>query len=171
MNTMSERQGRGYWPPPAPDRRMTTEEVLRSFPSYRGAEEVVAALREGGISPDKVRVVARDLVLVEPTSGSRTFERIVVDGAWSGAVVGALIGLFFGMFGWFAAIQPLVVLVFWGAIFGIALGALVAGVAAGAGSDESEPGPSGSLDAGCYDVMVDQDAAPEARRVYLGTDS
>ena len=127
----------------APAKRRTAAKrrrVIGSFGSYADAKRIIDRLSDSRFGGDRSAIIARDLAFVE--RGGRV--RGAFDWAARGTAVGALIGLVLGAF-------------VYGAIAGAIAGA-VAGVVVRALRRSSEL----RMEAGAYDVLVDEHLADDA---------
>ena len=140
-------------------------EVVASFTAYADAVRAVDTLADRGFPVEHVRIVAHDLRFVEQVTGRETTGRAIARAALSGLVFGALFGLLFGLLAWRDPVVSGLILALYGAILGAVVGAIVGAVghrSSGGGRDFSSVA---AMQAGGYDVMVDQPHADEARRV------
>lgn len=128
--------------------------TVASFPRYLDAESTVDYLLDHEVPGDRVAIVASDLRFVEEVTGRVGYAAAAANGAVGGAAIGALFGFVAGVLNW---IEPLVAgltLVLYGLVLGAVLGAGVSAVLHRlAGRDFASVG---RLEAGGYDVMVDE---------------
>lgn len=136
---------------------------LGSHDTYADAERAVDRLSDAGFPVEKVDIVGRDLRVVEHVTGRLTTARAAglgaAGGAWWGVFVGLLLGVFATSF-----LAPVLVGLVLGALFGAGTGAL--GHAALRGRRDFSS--IRSLDAGRYELVVDEEAADEAERLSRG---
>ncbi|MDT5034677.1 MAG: hypothetical protein QOC94_4848 [Actinoplanes sp.] len=129
------------------------------YPDYAQAQRAVDYLSDNKFPVEKTSIVGTDLRLVENVLGRLTTVRAAGAGAASGAWFGLFVGLLLGIFGssnWFSVIFVcLIIGAIWGAIFGA-----IAQAATGGRRDFTS---RSSLQASQYGVMVEADAADEAR--------
>jgi hypothetical protein len=132
---------------------------VASYPDYAQAQKAVDYLSDNKFPVQKTSIVGTDLRLVENVLGRLTTLRAAGAGAASGAWFGLFIGLLLGIFSnsnWFAVIFVcLIIGAIWGAIFGA-----IAQAATGGRRDFTS---RSSLQASQYGVIVEADAAEEAR--------
>lgn len=143
----------------------TAKERVATYHDYAGAQRAVDALSDQGFPVQKVQVVARDLRLVEYVTGRRTTWTAALEGAASGAAIGALIGFVLGLF---SLVDPLVagwILGLWGLVAGGVLGAVLGAVGHWLTGGRRDFDSRSAFEAGSYDLLVDADAADEARRL------
>ncbi len=140
--------------PRAAPRTSGPRRTVASFHRYPDAESTVDYLLDNEIPGDRVAIVASDLRLVEEVTGRVGYAAAAAHGAAGGAAIGTLFGFVAGVLNW---IEPLVTGFTLG-LYGFVLGAIL-GAAVGAvlhrltGRDFASVG---RLDAGRYDVMVDE---------------
>ena len=142
--------------------------AIASSVDYEAAERTVDALADGEFPVEHVAIVGHGLRSREQVVGRSTAGRSAGTGAIQGSFVGGWFGLIFGLFdaidtriGWLA-------LIFWGVLYGAAIGALV-GLAVHSLRDRGREFVSQSrLEAERYEVVVDDGYQDEAARV-LGT--
>jgi hypothetical protein len=142
--------------------------AIASSADYGAAERTVDALADGEFPVEHVAIVGHGLRSHEQVIGRSTWGRAAGTGAIQGSFVGGWFGLIFGLFdaidtriGWLA-------LLFWGVVYGAAIGALV-GLAVHSLRDRGRDFVSQSgLEAERYEVVVDDGYQDEAARV-LGT--
>lgn len=128
--------------------------AVASFHRYPDAESTVDYLLDNDVPGDRVAIVASDLRFVEEVTGRTGYASAAADGAVGGAAIGALFGLVAGLLNW---IEPLVAGLTLG-LYGLVLGAIL-GAAVGAVRhrlNRRDFASVGRLDAGRYDLMVDE---------------
>lgn len=137
--------------------------TVASFHRYADAESAVDYLLDHDVPGERVAIVASDLRFVEEVTGRVGYAGAAANGAVGGAAIGTLFGFVAGLLNW---IEPLVAGITLG-LYGFVLGAIL-GAAAGAflhRLTRRDFASVGRLDAGRYDVMVDEGHA--ARVVEL----
>ncbi|MBC3763319.1 general stress protein [Quadrisphaera oryzae] len=141
-----------------------SEQLVGRYREYVEAQHAVDALSDAGFPVGSVRIVGRDVTIVEQVTGRLTKARATGLGAASGAWFGLFIGLLMGLFavgGFFTLLLVgLVIGAFWGAVFGF-FGHLATG---GQRDFSSVRG----LAAGSYDVVTDAGLGDRARAVLAG---
>jgi hypothetical protein len=132
---------------------------VATYPDYASAQRAVDYLSDNKFPVEKTSIVGTDLRLVENVLGRLTTARAAGAGAASGAWFGILVGLLLGIFSnanWFSVIFVcLLIGAIWGAVFGA-----IAQAATGGRRDFTS---RSSLQASQYGVIVEADAADEAR--------
>ena len=139
--------------------------AVASFKTYAEAERAVDHLADQRFPVERVSIVARGLKMVEQVTGRRGYLEAALQGLTSGALIGFLIGWLFGIFNWFEPITS----AFWlaidglwfGALVGALLGLLLHALSRGRRDFDSVSG----LSADRYEVLVDDEVAPEAARL------
>ena len=139
-----------------------TGEVVASYDTYAAAERAVDRLSDASFPVEQIKVVGRDLRLVERITGRVTIGRATAAGAGSGAWFGLFIGLLVGLFTtgpeWLGlVIGGLVIGAVWGAVFGF--------VAHWALRGRRDFSSTSGIVAGRYDVTVSSAYAERARGV------
>ncbi|HEV2773542.1 MAG TPA: general stress protein, partial [Thermoleophilaceae bacterium] len=124
------------------------------FHRYADAESAVDYLLDHEVPGERVEIVASDLRFVEAVTGRLGYAAAAADGAAGGAVIGALFGFVAGVFNWVEPIGAGLMLGLYGLVLGAILGAAVGAVL----HRFTRRGFAsvGRLDAGRYDVMVDE---------------
>jgi hypothetical protein len=132
---------------------------VAAYPDYAQAQRAVDYLSDNKFPVEKTSIVGTDLRLVENVLGRLTTARAAAAGTASGAWFGLLVGLLLGIFSnsnWFSVIFVcLIIGAIWGAVFGA-----IAQAATGGRRDFTS---RSSLQASQYGVLVEADAAEEAR--------
>ena len=139
--------------------------VVVSYDSYAEAQRAVDHLSDEGFPVERVSIVAEDLRFVEQVTGRKGYGQAALQGAGSGAVIGAFFGFFLGLF---SLVDPLVsalVLVLYGLIFGAILGAIIGLISHALSGGQRDFSSIGGMEAGRYNVMVDEEVAEEASRL------
>jgi hypothetical protein len=131
--------------------------------TYAEAEAIVDQLADDGFPVEHVLIAGRDLRYVERVTGHVNGWKAAAGGAVSGLLLGLLFGLLWAL--WFAhdGTSLLAVVLYWTA-WGTAIGAGIAllgyVLSGGRRHFASVPG----MEAGRYDVVVDEECADEAAR-------
>jgi len=145
----------------SPANALAPQHVLGEFPTYAGAEQVVARLSDNGFPVEHVRIVGIGLRSVEYVSGRLTTGRAalagVAGGAWFGVLIGVLLGLFTTGSAWFGLLLASTA---FGAVWGGTLGFLAQWATRGRRDFASVKG----LEAAQYAVSVDASHADDATR-------
>jgi hypothetical protein len=136
--------------------------LVSSYTSYADAQRAVDRLSDAKFPVEHVRIVGRDLTIVEEVTGRLTNLRAAAAGAASGAWFGLFIGLLVGLFTsgpeWLGLVLGgLLIGAFWGAVFGF-----IAHLATGGRRDFAS---LRGLAAATYDVLVDDEHAARAREL------
>lgn len=139
-----------------------TEPVrVATVPTYDEAADAIEWLASARFPIERTTIVARDLKLVERVVGTRTRGRAALDGAGTGLVVGGGVGILLGLLSEDVGVAGTLA---WGALLGVAIGALLA-LALQAWSERRPFESVQTLDAACYDVLVEERVAAEAAGV------
>ncbi|WP_241661028.1 general stress protein [Thermomonospora catenispora] len=151
------------------NRTLLRTESIATFTDYADAQRVVDRLSDLQFPVEHAVIVGADLRMVEQVLGRLTALRAALGGAASGAWFGLLIGLFFAIFtpgrlSWLAVILAGLV---WGAVAGALFGAASHALSGGHRDFVSRS----SFVAASYEVRVDAQYAPEARRLLEGGDT
>ena len=141
------------------------EVVLASLGSYPEAEKAVDTLSDRGFPVDHVKIVARDVVVVEQVLGRFDYARAALYGASVGALLGLGLGLLFGLLNWIAPLTSGLIQGTWGLVLGALCGAIlgVVGHSIHEGGHDFET--VSKMEAGRWDVVTDAAHAEEGRRV------
>jgi hypothetical protein len=139
-------------------------EVVASFTAYADAVRAVDTLSDRGFPVEHARIVAHDLRFVEQVTGRETTGRAVARAALSGFLFGAVFGLLFGLMAWRDPVASGLILALYGAILGAVVGAIVGAVGHRSAGGRRDFSSVAAMQAGGYDVMVDQAHCEEARR-------
>jgi hypothetical protein len=131
---------------------------VATVPTYGEATDAIEWLSSARFPIDRATIVARDLKLVERVVGTRTRRRAAADGAGTGVVVGGGVGILLGLLSEGVGVAGTL---FWGAILGALIGALLA-LALHAWSERRPFESVRTLDAAFYDVLVEERVAQEA---------
>jgi hypothetical protein len=139
--------------------------AVASFRTYAEAERAVDHLSDQKFPVERVAIVARDLKLVEQVTGRRGSLEAALQGLASGALIGVLIGWLFGIFNWFEPITSAFWLAIDGLWFGALVGALFGLLSQALSRGRRDFGSVAGLSADRYEVLVDEEVAPEAARL------
>lgn len=143
----------------------STRTVAASYEAYEQAQGAVDHLSDEGFKVNRVSIIANDLRFVEQVTGRVGYGRAVLQGASPGAIIGALFGLVFGLF---SLIDPLVsgaTLAIYGVVFGAVVGAAIGLISHALSGGRRGFSSVSSLQAGRYDVIVDEEVSEEAARM------
>jgi hypothetical protein len=144
----------------AAGRRAPTHTAIAEFRSYRDAQHLVDRLSDAGFPVQSARIVGHDVHTVEQVTGRLTTGRAALVGAATGAWIGLLIGVLLTLFTAGAApIATFLASLFMGAGWGAVLGSVGHWVTRGRRDFSSVK----RLDAGRYQVQVEEGVAAEAR--------
>lgn len=147
--------------PTAPD---GAEQLVGRYREYVDAQRAVDALSDAGFPVGSVRIVGRDVTIVEQVTGRVTKGRATALGAASGAWFGLLIGLLMALFsvgGFFSLLLVGVAIgAFWGAVLGFVGHAATRG--------QRDFASVRGLAAGSYDVVTDAGQGERARALLAG---
>jgi hypothetical protein len=139
--------------------------AVGSYSTYREAEAAVDYLSDNGFPVERATIAGRGLQLVELVTGRMGYAESALRGALAGGVVGVLIGWLFGVFNWFDPVVASSWLALDGLWFGVAVGALIGLAQHALTRGRRDFASVGGLAADRYEVLVDQEAADEARRL------
>jgi hypothetical protein len=149
--------------------RRAPRRVVASYGSYAEAQKAVDYLSDEGFPVERVSIVAEDLrfveQVVEQVTGRMGYGQAALQGAGLGALIGLIFGFFLGLFSFFnpliSAIYLAIIWLIYGAIIGLIVG-LIGHALSGGQRDFSSVG---RLEAGHYNVIVDEEVAEEASRL------
>lgn len=142
--------------------------VVASYGSYSDAQRAVDYLSDEGFPVERVPIVGEDLRIVEQVTGRKGYAQAALQGAGSGAAIGAFFGFFLGLF---SLVDPLVsalVLVLYGLVFGAIVGAIMGLIFHALTGGRREFSSVGGMEAGHYDVMVEDEVAQDASQLLAG---
>jgi hypothetical protein len=137
--------------------RWRDELVVDTYVDYSAVERAVDLLSDRGFPVETVRVVGRDVHIVEQVTGRMTPWRAAGAGALSGMWFGAMIGLVLG-FATPSVFAPLL----WGVLLGGLFGGVFAGVAQMATRGRRGFASMRGLVAASYDLVVTGDSYQRA---------
>lgn len=142
--------------------------VVASYDSYAEAQRAVDYLSDERFPVERVAIVAEDLRLVEQVTGRMGSGQAALQGAGFGALIGLIFGFFLGLFSVFnpvvSAFYLAIVWLIYGAIIGAIVGLIGHALSGGRRDFSSIEG----VQAGSYNVMVDEEVADEASRLLAG---
>jgi hypothetical protein len=145
--------------------RRAPRRVVASYDSYADAQRAVDHLSDEGFPVERVSIVAEDLRFVEQVTGRIGYGQAALQGAGSGALIGAFFGFFLGLF---SIIDPLVsalLVALYGLVFGAIVGAILGLIFYALSGGQRDFSSVGGIEAGRYNVMVDEEVAEEASRL------
>ena len=148
--------------------RRAPRRVIASYGSYAEAQRAVDHLSDEGFPVERVSIVAEELRFVEQVTGRIGYGQAALQGAGTGAVIGAFFGFFLGLF---SLVDPLVsalILVLYGLVFGAIVGAILGLIFHALSGGQRDFSSVGGIEAGRYNVMVDEEVAEEASRLIAG---
>lgn len=143
-----------------PSRRVNVD----SYGSYTEAQRVVDYLSDEGFPVKRVAIVAEDLRFAEQVTGRKGYGQATLQGAGSGATIGAFFGFFFGLVSLLDPLISVFVRVLYGLVFGAIVGAIMGLIFYALSGRQRDFSSVGGIEAGRYDVMVDDEVAGEATR-------
>ncbi len=138
--------------------------TIACFERYEDAQALVDALSDRGFPVERLRIVGRDLQLVERVTGRLTAAGTALRGAGSGAAFAALFGLVFGL--WLSpdGLSLLATILYW-LVVGAALGALVGLLGYSATGGQRDFTSVSGVQAGHFEVVAEEAVAEEAQRL------
>jgi hypothetical protein len=142
--------------------------VVASYPTYAEAEKAVDHLSDNRFPVERVSIVGRGLNFVEQVTGRMSYGRAALMGAAQGALIGVLIGWLFAIFDWFDPIVRSGWLILDGLWFGAVVGALLGLLMHALTGGRRDFASVGTFKADRYEVLVDEEVAPEAERLLGG---
>jgi hypothetical protein len=145
--------------------RDTARLEVASYPTYWEAERAVDWLADNKFPVEHVAIVGRGLHTVEQVTGRLTYGGAALRGALTGALVGLLIGWLFAVFAWFDPEIAWGWLIVDGLWFGTLVGATFGLVQHAALGGRRDFASVGMMRADSYAVMVDAEAADEAKKL------
>lgn len=146
----------GFLIPPNHSRR-----VIASYKAYLEAQKAVDFLSDKGFSVERVAIVAEELKFVEQITGRLDSGKAALSGGLRGGAIGVMIGLVLG----FISPVPTIQLVTQGALTGLVIGAVSSFIGYSMMGGRRDFSSMGAMQAGRYDIQVDDDVAEEASRV------
>ncbi len=145
--------------------RRVPRRVVASYDSYEEAQRAVDHLSDESFAVERVSIVADELRFVEQVTGRKGYGQAALEGAGSGAVVGFFFGFFLGLFAIVDPVASVLALGLYGLVFGAVAGAVIGLVFHALSGGRRDFSSVGGMEAGRYDVMVDEEAAEEALRL------
>jgi hypothetical protein len=139
--------------------------AIASYDSYAQAQRAVDQLSDEGFPVERVSIVAEDLRFVEQVTGRLGYGQAALQGAGSGAVIGALFGFFLGLFSLADPLVSALILVLYGLVFGAIVGAILGLIFYALSGGERDFSSVGAMEAGRYNVVVDEEVAEEGSRL------
>jgi len=136
-----------------------------SYRSYREARHAVGLLANRKFPVDRVAIVAGDLDFLKQGTVRLRYSEAAMQGAISGALTGFLVVV---ILGWLGLITPLIsgpILALYGVLIGAIVGAVAGFIRQVAFGDPRDFAWAQRIDAGRYDVMVEESFAREAGRL------
>lgn len=151
-----------------PGARHSRRVVVASYESYPEAQRAVDYLSDRRFPVERVAIVAEDLRFVEQVTGRMGYGQAALQGAGLGALIGLVFGFFLGLFSLFnpliSAIYLAIIWLIYGAIIGLIVGLIGHALSGGQRDFSSIEG----IQAGRYNVMVDEEVADEASELLAG---
>lgn len=144
------------------------QRVVATYSSYADAQEAVDTLADRGFPVEKIAVVGQGLRLVERVTGRFGYAQAALQGGVPAAVFGALFGWLFGLFDWIDPLRSSLFLAVYGALIGLAVGALFGLFAHWLVRGERDFSSVTGLQADQYDLLAEEDFADEAERLLAG---
>jgi len=143
------------------------QRVVASYETYAEAERAVDLLADRGFPVQKVTIVGRGLSLVERVVGRLGYPQAALSGAITGGALGALAGWIVGLFD---VVDPIVTsarLALVGLVIGAVIGLIIAVTQLALTRGRRNFASLAGFEAERYEVLVQEDAAEEARRILL----
>jgi hypothetical protein len=138
-----------------------SRKVIATYKSYLEAQKAVDFLSDKGFTVERVAIVAEELRFVEQITGRLDSGRAALSGGLRGGFVGVMIGLALGLI----SPTPTLPLVTQGALMGLVIGSITSFVGYSLMGGKRDFSSTGAMQAGRYDVQVDDEVAEEASRV------
>ena len=135
--------------------------VIASYKVYLEAQKAVDFLSDKGFTVEKVAIVAEELRFVEQITGRLDSGKAALSGGLRGGAIGVMIGLALGLI----SPAPTLQLVTQGALTGLVIGAVSSFLGYSLMGGRRDFSSVGAMQAGRYDVQVDDEVAEEASRV------
>jgi len=139
--------------------------TIASFRTYEEAQGAVDFLADRRFPVERLAIIGDELRIVEQVTGRLNTGTAALQGALSGATTGALVGALFGLLQLFTPAGSLLGLVLWGLVIGALVGALFGVLAHAATAGRRDFSSVRGMEAGRYDVVVDDDLADDAARM------
>lgn len=144
--------------------------TIQTFASYPDAREALERLLDQDVPASAVSISARGIRLVEEVY-PKGWLYTAGEGGLNGALVGLLVGFLLGFFSLSAPGFSALVLGFWGAVIGAAVGIVIALAVHGLRRDGEPHTTERSLRAENFDLRVARDHLDRARRALAGVDT
>jgi hypothetical protein len=139
--------------------------AVASFRSYAEAQAAVDFLADRRFPVERLAIIGDELRIVEQVTGRLDYGRAALQGAVSGASTGALVGALFSLFQLFTPTGSVIAVILWGLVIGAVVGALFGVLAYAASGGRRDFQSVSGMEAGRYDVVVDEDLADDAARM------
>lgn len=139
--------------------------TIASYEQYAEAEAAVDRLSDRKFPVEHVAIVASDLRFVERVTGRLNAGKAALTSAGSGALLGAALGYFFGLFNWVDPLVSALALALYGAVLGAVIGAVVGLIGQLATRGRRDFSSVSAMEAGGYELVVDEEVADDALRV------
>ena len=153
---------------PEPRVREQRRGVVASYDSYAEAQRAVNYLSDERFPVERVAIVAEDLRLVEQVTGRMGYGRAALQGAAFGALIGLVFGFFLGLFSVFNPVVSALYLAILWLIYGAIIGAIVGLIGHALSGGRRDFSSIEGIQAGRYNVMVDEEVADEASQLLAG---
>lgn len=144
--------------------------TIQTFRSYPDAREALERLLDHDVPTSAVSISARGIRLVEKVY-PRGWLYAAGEGGLNGAVVGLLVGFLLGLFSLSAPGFSALVLGFWGALIGAAVGIAINLIVHGLRRDGERHTTERSMRAEHFDLRVARDHLDRARHILAGIDT
>ncbi|WP_216607032.1 general stress protein [Arthrobacter sp. 260] len=136
-------------------------ETVGRYSAYLDAQKAVDYLADSKFPVQKVSIIGSDLKTVERVTGRLSYPRVALASAATGAWFGFFVGLILTLFGDGGAYLPIITSMALGAVFWMLFGVITYAFQRGKRDFTS----TSQVIATSYDVIVEPDAAGEARRM------
>ncbi len=149
----------------SPSRERGSRRVIASYDSYADAQKAADRLSDEGFAVNRLSIRAEDLHLVERGTGRLSYFGATLRGAGSGAAVGALFGFVINLLNLMDSAISALAVAYGGLVFGMVIGAITGLISHATSGKEWNFSSIGTVEAGRYDVVVDEVVADEASRL------
>ena len=136
--------------------------TVATYRRYADAQRAVDFLADERFPVERMAIVAQELRLVEQVTGRLDFPRAAMQGAVSGGTTGVFLGLVLGLL---LFTGSLLTAVLYGLVVGALIGAFVNVLAYTMTGGRRDFSSATGLDAGRFDLMVDEEVATDAERL------
>lgn len=136
-------------------------ETVGRYSAYLDAQKAVDYLADSKFPVQKVSIIGSELKTVERVTGRLSYPRVALASAATGAWFGFFVGLILTLFGDGGAYLPIITSMALGAVFWMLFGVITYAFQRGKRDFTS----TSQVIATSYDVIVEPDAAGEARRM------